>query len=102
MEIIPAVKSMQLAQLEPGDLFIVHDDTGSYVALAVKYPNKSDPLQLVIGPATTEISESPILTVFPSHITVVSFAKEYILRLPCEPKAWLPVEPPSGPCVVIR
>ncbi len=101
MEIIPAVKSMQLAQLEPGDLFIIHDDTGSYVALAVKDPNQGGPLQLVIGPATKEVSEPPILTVFPSHITVVSFAKEYILRLPCDTKAWLPIEPPTGPCVIL-
>lgn len=101
MEIIPSVKCMQLAQLEPGDLFIVHDDTGSYVALEVRDPNKGDRLALVIGPASREISEPPILTAFPSHTPVVSFAKEYILRLPCDTKTWLPIEPRSGPCVVL-
>jgi hypothetical protein len=92
---------MRLEQLEPGDLFIFHSDTGSSVALAVKDPSKGDQLVLVIGPASQALPEAPILTPLPSHTPVVSFAKEYILRLPCHTKAWLLVEPPAGACVVL-
>jgi hypothetical protein len=73
MEISPNVKTTQLAQLDPGDLFIVHDDTGSYVALAVKDLHKGDQLVLVLGPASSKVSAVPVLTGFPSHTPVVSF-----------------------------
>jgi hypothetical protein len=34
MEIVPNLKTTRVPQLDPGDLFMVRDDTGSYVAYA--------------------------------------------------------------------
>jgi hypothetical protein len=101
MEIAPKLVTARLPQADPGDLFIVRDDTGSYVALAVKEPHDGDQFVLILGPPSSKVPEVPILTNFPSGSSVVSFGKEYTLRLPCEAKAWLPTEPQTGHCLVL-
>ncbi len=101
MVIAPKLRATRLPQADPGDLFIVHDDTGAYVALAVKGPRDADRLVLVLGPPSPKAPEVPLLTNFPSGTVAVSFVKEYTLRLPCDVKAWLPAEPPVGQCVVL-
>lgn len=101
MEISPRLRTARLPQADPGDLFIVRDDTGSYVAFAVKGPHEGDRLVLVLGPPSPEVPEVPVLTNFSSGTVVVSFGKEYTLRLPCDVKAWLPAEPRVGQCVVL-
>jgi hypothetical protein len=101
MEIAPKLRTARLPQTDPGDLFIVRDDTGSYVALVVKGPHDGDRLVLVLGPPSPEVPEVPFLTNFSSGTVVVSFGKEYTLRLSCDVTAWLPAEPKVGQCVVL-
>jgi hypothetical protein len=101
MVIAPKLRAARLPQADPGALFLVRDDTGSYVALAVKGPHEGDRLVLVLGPPSPEVPEVPVLTNFSLDTVVVSFGKEYTLRLPCDVKAWLPAGPRVGQCVVL-
>jgi hypothetical protein len=108
MEFTPNARSSRFAQLDPGDLFIVRDDTGSYVALAVKDPNSvknpnaTDKMVLLLGPASPTVPHVPALTNLPQQTPVVSFGKDYKVRLPCNATAWLSTEPPvEDQCVVL-
>jgi len=108
MEMTPSVRSTRFAQLDPGDLFIGHYETGSYVALAVNDPhaftdpNAKEKMVLLLGPTSQTFPRVPVLTQLPGRGPVVSFAKDYKLRLPCEPGAWLTIEPPDEcPCLVL-
>jgi len=101
MEIAPTVRSSWFAQLDPGDLFIVDDGTGSYVALAVKDPSATEKMALLLGPASPAVPKVPILTNLP-QMRVVSFGKDYKLRLPCDSRRWFAAEPPDeSSCLVL-
>ena len=99
MEIAPSVRSSRFTQLDPGDLFIGHYETGSYVGLAVKDPhtlrdtNATDKMVLLLGPASPSFPKVPIFINFPGRAPVVSFAKDYKVRLPSDRNAWLDTEP---------
>ena len=101
MQITPRLTSIRAPQADPGDLLIVHDDTGSYVALAVKEPRDGELLVLFLGPPSAEAPETPVLTGFPPRSIATSFAKEYAVRLPVEPAAWINTEPQTGNCLVL-
>jgi hypothetical protein len=101
MEIIPNLRTAQLAQVNPGDLLIIPSDAGSYVAVAVKDPYKNERLVLLLGPASIRVPNVPILTEFPLHTPVISFSKDYALRLPCDVTKWFPSEPAGGQCIVV-
>jgi hypothetical protein len=108
MEVIPLLTSCQFAKLAPGDLFALHHGSGSYIALAVKDPRSlQDPnadrkMALILGPSSSEAPRVPILISLSPQTRIVSFGKDYRLRLPCEPKAWLFVEPwEESHCLVL-
>jgi hypothetical protein len=102
MEVTPLLTSCEFAKLDPGDLFALRRGSGSYLALAVKDPNVSDKLMLILGPASLDAPKVPILMKLSPQTRVVSFAKDYRLRLPCDPKDWLNVEPPEeSNCLVL-
>jgi hypothetical protein len=101
MEITPNLRAVRFDQVGPGDLFLVQDGTGSYVAIAVKDPRAGDMMMLLLGPASADALYVPVLTNLPSHTPVVSFSKNYQIRLPCETKAWFITEPQPQNCVVL-
>lgn len=101
MEITPKLINTRPPQADPGDLFIVRDDTGSYVALAVKDPHDGDRFVLVLGPASPHVAKTSVLTGFPPSTIITSFGKEYSVRLPVEASAWLNLEPQAGHCLVL-
>jgi hypothetical protein len=93
------LKAMKAEQLDPGDLFLVDDGNGSYVALMVK--DDTGPLMLLLGPPSSEAVEFPTLTGCPANIVVASFSKNFSIHLPVEPKSWLSKEPKTGLCLVL-
>jgi hypothetical protein len=107
MKITPTLRSCQFAKLDSGELFIVHHRTGSYLAIAVsdpkaaKDPNAKDKMVLLLGPASPDYPKVPVLTNFSQQTPVISFAKDYKLRLPCDTIGWLATEPDEGQCIVL-
>jgi hypothetical protein len=102
MKITAVVKLVRTAQPKPGDLFIVPKPPGPYVALAIKDMHTRDSLVLFLGPTSTKY-QVPVVTEMPMSMPAfVSFEKNYRLRPSCEPSAWLAVEPPKGPCLVLQ
>jgi hypothetical protein len=109
MDTVPGLRSCRFDQLAPGDLFFMRHDRSSYVALTVKDPkssedaNANDQMVLVVGPMTSEsLTNLPLLTSFQQQMPVVSFSKNYTLRLPCSTEAWLAIEPPiDHPCLAL-
>jgi hypothetical protein len=97
-----AVKSVQGAQLTPGELFTFRDGTTPYLGLVAKEPNGADKMMIVIGPHSPAVPMVPALHGLPDSLSVVSFGKDFGVRLPCTPDAWLPTEPAvDSPCVVL-
>jgi hypothetical protein len=102
MEVTPLLTSCEFAKLDPGDLFALRRGSGSYISLAVKDPNVSEKVMLILGPASSDAPKVPLLMRLSPQTRVVSFAKDYRLRLPCVPETWLNVEPPEGSqCLVL-
>ena len=58
MEISPNLKSLPFGKLEGGDLCLVRDDTGPYVALAVADTKSSGNWALLFGPASRRARRS--------------------------------------------
>jgi hypothetical protein len=102
MEISPKMKSSPFGKLDPGDLCIAHDDTGSYAALAVQDPQSGGNWALILGPASKDAPIVPVVTNFPHGLAVASFARQFTLCLPCTIEPWLDREPaPDKKCVVL-
>jgi hypothetical protein len=94
MRIDPKVAVMRFQQLSPGDLFIYPYTEGSCVAMQVVDPTSDgDILMLPLGPIFPPGFSCPSLIHGPAA-TVISFGKEYVLRLPCRANGWL-IGPPS-------
>lgn len=89
----PKVKISRIAQLEVGDLFIYPHDCGSCLALSAIDPAMdNDKAMVLLGPVFPRGVVSPSL-VTPAQATVISFGKEYCLRLPTQPGGWVATEP---------
>jgi len=105
MEISLKVRATRFAQVEAGDLFLMRNDTGAYVALAVEGgPRQQDDLMmLLLGPPSDKTPEIPKLTYLSRDWSIVSLGKSYELRLPCDSEDWLSAEPQKlHPLVVLE
>ena len=108
MELMPKLTACEFSKVAPGDLFALHHGRGSHVALAVKDPrsfrdpNADRKMALILGPSSSEAPKVPILLSLSPQTRVVSFGKDYRLCLPCDPKAWLFIEPwEESHCLVL-
>ena len=100
MQLTPRLTVTRFAQLQPGDSFIYPYGDGTCVALKVKEPDR-DMLVLPLGPAFPDGLGYPSLLSEPSA-TVISFGKDYILRLPAGPEGWTIQPPlPQTQCIVV-
>jgi hypothetical protein len=100
MKIVPSVTVARFEQLSPGDLFIYPHGEGSWVAMKVEDPTRDgDKLMLVIGPTFPAGLSWPSLVQAPTA-TVISFGKEYILRLPSEASGWMAGSPAPDKCCI--
>jgi hypothetical protein len=94
MDIVPKLTATQFSQLASGDLFMCPDDTGLGIAIVVTDTTADDDkLALLLRPSDKRSTYSPALIGFPSDSPVISFGKDYLLRLPCDTKGWLVTEP---------
>lgn len=103
MKVQPVLKVDRFAQLAPGDLFIFNHNNGSCMALKVADPaNDGDKLILPLGPTFPAGISGPTL-MSPQDMTVVSFGKDYTLKLPTEATGWVVSEPaPNLHCFVVN
>jgi hypothetical protein len=102
MKIVPELIATRFEQLTPGDLFIFLIREEFYIALAAREKSEGGRnLVLILGPKFPEGTRGP--TLFPwAAAAVVSFGKEYQLRLPTDPHCWSPVPPnPEQHCVLL-
>jgi hypothetical protein len=96
MKIIPALKVVRFAEASPGDLLIVPiaDRGRGTVAIVAEDPTRNGQRYLVpLGPVFPDDAVGPSL-VSPGEITVVSFGKNYVLRLPVGCNGWSESPPP--------
>jgi hypothetical protein len=93
----PKLTVTRFAQLQPGDLFIHPYEDGGFVAIKVKAPD-GDMLFVPIGPRFPHGLAYPSLLPEPAA-TVISFGKEYVVRLPESWRSELP--PPEKHCIVL-
>jgi hypothetical protein len=102
MEITPSLKVTRFAQLEPGDLFIVPNGDEALVAMVAEDPTQNgEQLMLTLGPTFPAGTTGPSIMRC-ADMTVLSLAKAYELRLPCQPGGWLPSEPaPDKNCILV-
>lgn len=102
MEVLSKPKVVRFAQTQPGDLFMYAFGAGLFVAMTVTDPaNDGDRAIVVLGPELPQGMAHPSL-VTPSATTVVSFGKDYKLRLPCHAGGWMTKEPPDDVnCIVV-
>jgi len=95
MEVVTKPKVTRFAQLQPGDLFIFQHPAGTSVAVKATDPvSDGDPLAVVVGPSFPVGPARPMLY-NPSQTTVVSFGKDYTIRLPSSADGWRTNEPPA-------
>ena len=95
MQIDPRIKVARFAQLEPGDLFIYPHADGSCISMHVVDPTRDgDVVMLVLGPDFPRGMEGPGLLQAPTA-TVISFGKDYVLRLPSSAQVWKTALPAS-------
>jgi hypothetical protein len=103
MKVESMLKIDRFAQLAPGDLFIFIHKNESCVALKVVDPtNDGDKFILPLGPTFPAATYRPTL-MGPKDMTVVSFGKDYTLKLPTQATGWLANEPgPNQHCFVVN
>lgn len=94
MRTTPNLKATRFAQLDPGDLFLYCSDAGFSVAMAVLEPIDGDKLVLSLGPIFPANLPGPSVQSPGPVRDVLSYGKEYVLMLPCEPQGWTSTEPP--------
>src|SRR5690349_19313202 len=100
MLVAPALAVTRFAQLQPGDLFILPEEEGGFVALKAAAPD-GDMLLVPIGPNFPDGLPYPCL-VAERAATVISLGKEYSLRLPTRPESWRLAPPgPETHCIAV-
>lgn len=96
MDVKPTVTVTRLELLAPGDLFIFDWRAGGCAAIKVIDPvMNGDKLMLLLGPTFTQDCKEPEL-IAEQRLSVVSFGKNYTVRLPVNPTEWVISEKPSG------
>lgn len=91
----PYVHVSRFAQLNAGDLFLLLDGDCRCVALCVDNPSDNDKLMVPIGPNLPSHIKGPSL-LEGSRATVISFGKNFSVRLPVEPDSWMDSEPSNN------
>lgn len=93
MQTMPELRVRRFAQLDSGDLFLWrHAERGSVGIVAADPIENGRKLILSLGPDFPDDVIGPFLR-DPNGTTVVSFGKEYVLRLPVQPTGWLDTLP---------
>jgi len=93
VEIQPKVKAVRFAQLEPGDLFLIKEDSALTFALKViDAKNSGDKFALPLGPSFSQELHQPRLYLEPAA-TTISFGKDFIFQFSYKSDAWLVEEP---------
>jgi hypothetical protein len=102
MQIVPAPRITRFAQLNSGDLFFWRHGLGACVAIVAEDPTPGgEKFALPLGPEFPVDVTGPTL-INANGTTVVSFGKEYVLRLPVRPKEWLDTSPPRDThCILV-
>jgi hypothetical protein len=102
MEVVTKPKVTRFAQTQPGDLFMYPHPGGLSLAMSVTDPaNDGDRVAVIIGPVFPQGTTRPTI-VTPPGTTVISFGKNYTLRLPSQVKGWLTTEPSDDVnCIVV-
>ena len=102
MKLVPKLTATRFEQVTPGDLFIFFTPEQTYVALAAKDFEQERQLMLILGPEFPEGTTGAHL--FPwKATTVISFGRDYELRLPTSPTRWsaLPPSDPARHCIFL-
>jgi hypothetical protein len=100
MLITPPLTITRFAQLTPGELFLSPFRETSFVALTVVDPD-GDMLMVPLGPHFPDGLDRPSLVSSPGA-NVISFGKEYALRLPTRPDGWRLMQPdPATHCIAV-
>jgi hypothetical protein len=93
MEFMTKPTVTRFDELEPGEIFIFSHEAGLCAALAVFDPtNGSAKWILPLGPPFPNRMTCPTLKAGSGEL-VISFRKDYILRLPSSAQGWLTQEP---------
>lgn len=94
MEFTPNLNATRFSKLEPGELFLFADNNAPVLGLAAKDPvQDNDVVTVILGGTINPNSIGRILG--PRDGEVLSYGKEYVLRLPAEPQGWT-VAPPEA------
>ena len=100
MNVAPRLTVTRIAQLQPGDLFVLPYGDAGCIAMKVRDPD-GDELIVPLGPVLPDGLPHPSLITAPAA-TVISFGKDFTLRLPSRPGAWRLAEPtPDIHCLVV-
>ncbi len=102
MQTIPELRVSRFAQLDSGDLFLWrHAERASVGIVATNPIENGQKLILSLGPDFPQNVIGPLL-LDPNGTTVVSFGKEYVLRLPVQPRGSLDTLPASDiRCILV-
>ena len=88
MNIQPAVTTIRFAKLTAGEFCIVLSNALPYAALCVSDPtDDGDPAMLILGPSFPQGMKGITLR-RPAEATVLTYEKNFVLRLPVEPAGW--------------
>ena len=88
MKLATALKVARFAELESGDLFLLPQPEGSCVAIAaVDGDDSAEKLAILLGPTFPYGLIGPHLMPL-SGATVISFGKDFAVRLPVQADAW--------------
>jgi hypothetical protein len=97
MQIEPGVTVARFEQLSPGRSLHLSPGRGIVCRHEVEDPTRDgDQLMLVMGPAFPAGLTWPSLVGAPAA-TVISFGKEYVLRLPSDVNGWAAGSPSADP-----
>lgn len=95
MKLATALKVARFAELESGDLFLLPQPEGSCVAIAaVDGDDSAEKLAILLGPTFPYGLIGPHLMPL-SGATVISFGKDFAVRLPVQADAWCETAPPK-------
>src|ERR1035437_3469950 len=102
MDVLSKPTVTRFAQTKPGDLFMFPHRDGLAIAMSVIDPaSDGDKLVAILGPQFPEGMTRPSL-VAPPGTTVISFGKEYTLRLPSQVTGWVVTVPSDDvACIVV-
>lgn len=95
MKIAPALKTVRFTELDSGDLFLLPRPEGSRVAtVAMEGDTFDDKLAILLGPTFPYGLTGPHLMPL-GGVTIISFGKDFAVRLPVQADAWFETAPPK-------